>query len=116
MNAGEAHARSSARTSSAAAVATGLGVTALAIGFARLAMRAASLEWDFRVYLAAAQAARRGLDPYVAANLAAASGRPVTLPFLYPPVALLPFLALSHLPVPVACAAWVALKVAIVAA
>lgn len=87
-----------------------LALAALAV-LVRAAVRAVHLQWDFRVYLAAARAARQGLDPYVIENLRAVSERHMTLPFLYPPAALVPFLALSTLPEPVALAVWAGLKV-----
>ena len=79
----------------------------------RAAVRSAHLQWDFRVYLEAAHAARAGLDPYVLENLHAVSGKPALLPFLYPPAALLPFLALSTLPESAALALWAGFKVAL---
>ena len=90
-----------------------LALAAFAV-LVRAAVRAVHLQWDFRVYLAAARAARRGMDPYVIENLRAVTERPVTLPFLYPPAALAPFLALSSLPEPIALALWAALKVVLV--
>jgi len=91
-----------------------LALAALAI-LLRAAVRAVHLQWDFRVYLAAARAARQGMDPYVIENLRAVTERHITLPFLYPPGALAPFLALSMLPETVALAFWAGLKVVLVA-
>jgi alpha-1,2-mannosyltransferase len=97
------------------ALARFLGTLAVAAYVARVAWRAARLQWDFKVYLEAAHAAAQGLDPYRVENLVAVSGRPVSLPFLYPPVALLPFLALARLPEPAALALWMGLKVLLLA-
>ncbi|MEP7028719.1 MAG: glycosyltransferase 87 family protein [Candidatus Eisenbacteria bacterium] len=80
-----------------------------------MAARGVRLQWDFRVYLAAAQAAHAGLDPYVVENLVRVSGRPVPLAFLYPPAALLSFLALAAMPQPVALALWMSFKLLLLA-
>jgi hypothetical protein len=66
--------------------------------------------WDFETYFFAAKALREGLDPYRLASLSAAAGRPVGLPFLYPPAILLPFLPLSLLPVEAAGYVWLAIQ------
>jgi hypothetical protein len=84
-----------------------LAVFAVAVYFA---VRAAHLQWDLFTYLAAAKAARQGLDPYVLEHLTKAAGRVVSLPFLYPPIALVPFFALSALPLGVAGGLWLGLK------
>jgi alpha-1,2-mannosyltransferase len=97
------------------ALARFLGTLAVAAYVARVAWRAARLQWDFKVYLEAAHAAAQGLDPYRVENLVAVSGRPVSLPFLYPPVALLPFLALARLPETAALALWMGLKILLLA-
>lgn len=94
----------------AAAVA---GIAGFALG---AAARAAHLQWDFRTYLFAARAALAGLDPYAAASLDAIAGRPVLLPWLYPPVALVPFLPLAALSPATAAALWLALRLALLAA
>src|SRR5512140_3470801 len=89
------------------------GAIALLVLVQQIALRAVGLQWDFRVYLAAARAARAGLDPYVVENLAHVSGHPVALPFLYPPIALLPFLALAWPSFLTAGVLWMGLKVGI---
>jgi len=91
-----------------------LGVTLVLAELLRIATRGVRLQWDFRVYLEAARAALAGFDPYRVENLVGISGRPITLPFLYPPAALAPFLAFSALPEPAALALWMGLKVLIV--
>ncbi len=93
-----------------------LATALLALYVATFAVRNVALQWDFRAYLAAARAAAAGLDPYVHGNLVAASGRLSPLPFLYPPVALLPFLVLAALPVGAAAACWIGLKVVLLVA
>jgi len=90
------------------------GLALIAMELLRLAWGALTLQWDFRAYLAAAHAARVGLDPYQIANLSAVTGRRVILGFLYPPIALLPFLALAPLPWPTAAALWAGLKLALI--
>lgn len=71
------------------------------------------LQWDLHVYLAAARAALAGLDPYDVAHLKSASAPAHPLPWIYPPVALLPFAALQALPH--AAAAWFGLKLGLLA-
>jgi hypothetical protein len=92
------------------------GLLLIAFELLRIAVKAARLQWDFRVYLAAARAALAGLDPYRLENLIAVSRHAVPLPFLYPPLGLLPFLPLALLPGRVALAAWLSLKVSLLVA
>ena len=91
-----------------------LGVTLVLAELLRIATRGVRLQWDFRVYLEAARAALAGFDPYRVENLIGISGRPIPLPFLYPPAALAPFLALAALQEPAALALWMGLKVLLV--
>jgi hypothetical protein len=76
----------------------------------------ASNPWDFQTYYYAAHACRAHLNPYDIGALSAVAGKPVALPFVYPPVALLPFLLLSFLPLPVASLVWLGLKVCLLVA
>ena len=78
----------------------------------RAASRSWGLQWDFKTYLLAARAAAQGLNPYDIESLGAIGGRPAPFPWLYPPITLLPFQALAHLPLPAALATWAALKIA----
>jgi hypothetical protein len=99
----------------ASRVAIGLEGIALALLALYLAVFFAgnvSLQWDLRVYLTAAETALAGGDPYDTAQLTRTAGRPM-LPFVYPPVALLPFLALAALPN--AAALWLGFKLALLA-
>jgi alpha-1,2-mannosyltransferase len=96
-------------------IANALGVAVVAAELLRIAVRGVRLQWDFKIYLEAARAAARGLDPYRIESLVEVARRPVSLPFLYPPVALLPFLALASVPLPAALALWMALKVFLLA-
>jgi alpha-1,2-mannosyltransferase len=73
------------------------------------------LQWDLRAYLTAARAAWAGLDPYRPGDLRSLAGREV-LPFVYPPVALLPFSALAGLPSATAAELWIGGKVALLGA
>jgi len=84
-----------------------LGVALIATYVVTFAARNATLQWDLRACLAAARAALAGTDPYVLENLARVWERDMNLPFLYPPVALLPFLGLAQLPVANAAALWI---------
>jgi len=90
-----------------------LGAACVLAALVYYASRGAHLQWDAKIYLAAARAARAGLDPYVLTHLTLAPGRPAALPFLYPPVALSPFLLLAQLPVPRALALWMTLHAAL---
>ena len=91
------------------------GLAFVAAYVLRIALRGARLQWDFRVYYEAARAALAGLDPYRVENLVSVSGRPANLRFLYPPIALTPFLGFAVLPEPVALALWMACKVLLLA-
>jgi len=75
----------------------------------------ASQPWDFETYYHAASACRAHLDPYDLIALSSVAGKPVELPFLYPPVALIPFLALSFLPLSAASLVWLGLKLGFLA-
>src|SRR6185369_10389588 len=93
-----------------------VGVAFAAVYLATFVARNVRLQWDARTYLWAAHAALAGLDPYRLDHLARVAGhRPVSLPFVYPPVALLPFLGLSALPIETALAVWIGFKVALLA-
>ncbi len=77
-------------------------------------VRNAPLQGDLRTYLVAARAALTGHNPYDAARLHALAGREI-LPFVYPPVALLPFILLVPLPAQAAAVVWIGLKAALLA-
>lgn len=79
------------------------------------AARNVSLQWDFKVYRTAASAALAGLNPYALENLSAVAGREFPFPFLYPPVALFPFLALAPFTPASAAAVWIGFNVALLA-
>ncbi len=64
-----------------------LALAFVLIAYAGWAVRAT--QWDFEVYYYAAKAFLRGLDPYQTASLVAVAGKPMRLPFVYPPVVLL---------------------------
>ena len=61
---------------------------------------------DLKTYQLAAGAVRTGLDPYAPENLAQLAGRRV-FPFVYPPVALLPFLAVAAFPAKTVAIVWI---------
>jgi hypothetical protein len=94
-----------------------IGLALLALYLVGFAPRNATLQWDGRTYLHAARAALAGLDPYRLADLEKIAGyHRVSLPFLYPPVALLPFLPLARLETASALALWLGFKLALFAA
>lgn len=74
-------------------------------------------QWDFTMRYAAARAYQSGLDPYQRSNLESVMGRPVTLPYVYPPLVLKASAAagrleertayLAHLLVKLLALAWV---------
>jgi len=74
-----------------------------------------SQPWDFETYYYAASAYRAHLDPYDPIALSSVAGRPVDLPFLYPPITLAPFIALSLLPLSAASLVWLGLKLCFLA-
>lgn len=92
----------------------GLGLVLAAI--ARYMAPRVAHAWDFETFYYAAAALRRGLDPYRLELLSAVAGKPVPLPFLYPPATLAVFVPLSALPLATATVAWLALKVALAVA
>jgi len=61
---------------------------------------------DLKTYQLAASAVQAGLDPYAPENLAQLAGRRV-FPFVYPPVALLPFVAVAGFPAKTVALAWI---------
>lgn len=87
-----------------------IGVALIIIFVAGFVAKNFRLQWDFRIYRAAAQCALSGLDPYLLENLRAVSGRPIELPFVYLPSALAFFLPFAVLPTAAALWAWIALK------
>jgi hypothetical protein len=94
-----------------------LGVSLHAIALALIAfylaifvVRNTALQWDLETYLWAAQAAQSGLDPYRLESLSTVAGRPAELPFVYPAIAIFPFLALAQLPASSAFALWIVAK------
>src|SRR5262245_9577389 len=72
------------------------------------------LQGDLRTYIAAANATLAGADPYAPETLDAVAGRRV-MPFVYPPPALLPFVALTLLPSRAAMLGYMWVKVAVLA-
>ena len=98
-----------------------IALRAIALGLLGLylftfAVRNVTLQWDFKVYLLAARAAMAGLNPYDMNALAAIAGKPVAMPFVYPPIALVPFIAMTPLSPEVAAMCWMAVKCAVLVA
>jgi hypothetical protein len=73
----------------------------------------ASSQYDFRVYYAAARTLTTHANPY--APWHSDPGWPAGFPFLYPPVTLYAFYPFTALPIQVAVAAWLGLKLLAVA-
>jgi hypothetical protein len=90
-----------------------VGLALIALYLVAFVAANAHLQWDFKQYLQAARAAWAGLDPYRIENLTL-PGRPATFPFVYPPIVLPFFRALTALPN--ATTAWIVLKAALLAA
>src|SRR5262245_33234483 len=67
---------------------------------------------DLKTYRFAGRAVLAGLDPYVVENLSRVAGHPV-FPFIYPPIHLLPCLAIAEVPWQALALAWMCGKIAI---
>lgn len=91
-----------------------LGVALVALIVVMYAMRKVLGQGDLRAYLAAAEAALSGIDPYLHENLTALARRPMQ-PFIYPPIALLPFFPLTAIPIQQAITMWMAANVVLLA-
>jgi len=78
------------------ATADVVGLSLIALFLHGFVQRNFLAQGDLVVYRFAGRAVLDGLDPYVQENLAALANRPV-FPFLYPPVALLPCMAIATL-------------------
>jgi alpha-1,2-mannosyltransferase len=88
-----------------------IALLALALGLAAAYVIAgASHQWDFETYYYAASAYRAGLDPYLLQSLTTVAGKPIELPFIYPPATLLLFVPFSYLPLGTASLVWLSLK------
>ena len=91
------------------------GVALIALFLAGFAERSVTHQGDLRTFQLAARAALAGLDPYAPGTLSDLAGRRV-MPFVYPPVALLPFLALAALPAKAVAVAWMWGKIVLLGA
>lgn len=87
----------------------------LVLFLATFVVRNVSLQWDLDTFVFAARAAVAGLDPYRVENLTAVAGRMIPLPFVYPPVTLLPFAGLAALPADAAEMGWIVAKTLLLA-
>jgi len=94
----------------------GAAIALLMLAVARYIARSLGGAWDFETFYWAAAALSRGLDPYRTETLGAVAGKPVVLPFLYPPATLALFIPLTWLPLHAAMALWLALKLALATA
>lgn len=83
------------------------------VSLALILARVETTQWDFRAYYWGARAWAAGADPYDQGQLARLSGREDVLPFHYPPLLLMVFRPLAHLPYHAAAYLWVALKLVV---
>ena len=112
----EAAPRSVRHVSGSAALRVSLelaGVALIGLYLTAFVARNVSLQWDLEACMTAARTALGGLNPYRLEEMAIFARRPATHPFLYPPVALLPFVGLAVLPAGVAATVWITTKIAI---
>lgn len=89
-----------------------VGVSLIALFLAGFVERNVTHQGDLKTYQLAARAALDGLDPYRPETLSTLAGRSV-FPFVYPPVALVPFLAVASLPAKAVAAGWMWAKIAL---
>lgn len=89
-----------------------IGVSLIALFLAGFVERNVTHQGDLKTYQLAARVALDGLDPYQPESLSALAGRRV-FPFVYPPVALVPFLATASLPAKAVAAGWIWAKMAL---
>src|ERR1700753_1581969 len=68
------------------------------------------LQWDFKVYYAAALADAHGYDPYTVSNFGRVIADPPENPFVYPPITLYLFRAFTWFDLNTAYALWLSLK------
>ncbi len=92
------------------AVLRAVALALIALYVLTFALKNVALQWDFKSYMLAARAAFAGLDPYQIDSLSAIAQKPVSIPFLYPPIALAPFVTMVPLSPEIAAMAWIALK------
>ena len=78
-------------------------------------MSAPEVQWDFRVFHTAWQAARAGFDPYALANIETMSGQSNGLRFFYPPITLHFFGLFGWLPYDSARIVWLGAEAAALA-
>jgi Protein of unknown function (DUF2029). len=69
-------------------------------------------QWDFEVYYYAARALRAGLDPYSTQSVTKVAGKPMPLPFVYPPAFLTLFAPFASLSLAVAKSVYLGAKLA----
>ena len=89
-------------------------LSVIALYLAWYIQRFALFQGDLRTYLGAAKAVWAGLDPYQPDVLSEIAGRRV-MPFVYPPVAIVPFLWLPALPQPLVLPAFMWVKAGLLA-
>jgi len=83
-----------------------VGLALLGLFFFGFVARNLTHQGDLKTYQLAAQAVLAGQDPYVPENLSALAGRRVS-PFVYPPIALLPFVTVAAMPSKVVASIWI---------
>ena len=89
-----------------------VGIALLALFLAGFVERNVMHQGDLKTYQLAARVALAGSDPYRPEELSALAGHRV-FPFVYPPVALLPFLLVDGLAPKTVALAWIWAKIAI---
>lgn len=82
-----------------------VGVVLILMFLAGFVSRNVTHQGDLKTYQLAAHAALNGLDPYQPETLSSLAGRRV-FPFVYPPIALLPFIAVADLPAKLIANVW----------
>jgi hypothetical protein len=92
-----------------------VGVALLAVFLASFVPRHVAYQGDLKTYLLAGRAVLGGLDPYAPGTLSALAGRRV-FPFVYPPLALLPWIAAAQFPAKAVAAVWIWGKIALLGA
>lgn len=92
-----------------------VGLALLAFFLAGFVDRNVLHQGDLRTYRLAAQVALRGGDPYQPGALSALAGHHV-FPFVYPPIAIVPFLGLADLALKTAASVWIWVKLGLLGA
>src|SRR5678815_3708635 len=90
-----------------------VGIAVIGLFLVGLVDRNFRTQCDLQVYKYAGKAVLQGIDPYVRENLKLASGGRPVFPFLYPPITLLPCLAIANVPWLQLASTWIWIKIGI---